>query len=267
MLLSSEAGQIYCWSLYGERKDMGMFYAPSKAGESVLAMSTDTTNRYLITGDTSGEVRLWNIEHYCCSLVSPVPFESSPPILVHSWQAHLSPITFCEWTDYKGNGDFLLTAATDHTARLWTLTGEEIGIFGQRQPWDIDVLLTARSLNDEQPKREASARPVETDHNGSDRSFSLMKHSSFLLVRLEVASVQTEKTIPVSLPEINLDRKDEPTTDKRPLSKSTTLISEVLDSRSLSFTFECLQRTPPPKSASTTNGSAVGQVGDEFHHR
>ena len=124
--MSSEAGQIYCWSLYGERKDMGMFYAPAKEDESVLAMATDTSNHHLITADTSGAVRVWNIAHYCCSLLSPVAFESSPPLLVHSWQAHLSPIIFCEWTDYKGYGDFLLTGATDHTARLWTMNGEEI---------------------------------------------------------------------------------------------------------------------------------------------
>ncbi len=168
MLLSSEAGFIYCWSLYGERKDMGMFYGPSKTNESILAMCTDATNRHLICGDTHGEIRIWNIENYCCSTTSPIQFDSSAPPLVHSWQAHLSPIIFCEWTDYKGNGEFILTGSSDHTTRVWTINGEQIGIFGQRQPWDIELLITTRAEmeEEEQQQREKSAKKIDNDENG-----------------------------------------------------------------------------------------------------
>jgi hypothetical protein len=38
LLISSEADNLYWWLLYGERKDMGMFYGPSTPGESILAM-------------------------------------------------------------------------------------------------------------------------------------------------------------------------------------------------------------------------------------
>jgi WD40 repeat protein len=164
--MSSEAGNLYCWSLYGERKDMGMFYGPSKPGESILAMCTDATNRHLICGDTRGEIRVWNIEDYCCSITSPVHFDSTPPPLVHSWQAHLSPIIFCEWADYKGHGAFLLTGSTDHTTRLWTMNGEEIGIFGQRQLWDIELLLSSRITNDDAQSKESSSNNNEHDQNG-----------------------------------------------------------------------------------------------------
>jgi WD40 repeat protein len=169
-LLSSEAGNLYCWSLYGERKNMGMFYGPSKAGESILAMCTDATNRHLICGDTHGEIRVWNIENYCCSTTSPVQFDSSSPPLAHSWQAHLSPIIFCEWMDYKGHGDFIITGSTDHTARLWTISGEEIGIFGQRQPWDIELLLSSRTTNNGERNREESTKKNENDENGLCKS-------------------------------------------------------------------------------------------------
>jgi len=145
---------------------MGKFYGPSKPGESILAMCTDATNHHLICGDTRGEIRIWNIEHYCCSVISPVHFESSTPLLVHSWQAHLSPIIFCEWTDYKDNGDFILTGSTDHTTRLWTMNGEQIGIFGQRQSWDLELLITARNEIEEEQKREKSARKIDNDDYG-----------------------------------------------------------------------------------------------------
>lgn len=145
---------------------MGMFYGPSKPGESILAMCTDATNRYLICGDTHGEIRIWNIENYCCSTTSPVMFDSTAPPLMQSWQSHVSPIIFCEWTDYKGQGDFILTGSTDHTARLWTLTGEAIGIFGQRQSWDIELRISARTSIDTEEPREENTSNNEKDENG-----------------------------------------------------------------------------------------------------
>ncbi len=167
VLISSEAGYLHCWSLYGERKNMGMFYGSSQPGESILAMCTDATNRHLISGDTRGEIRIWNIEDYCCSTTSPVLFDSKTPSLVHSWHAHLSPIIFCEWTDYKGHGNFILTASTDHTARLWTINGEEIGIFGQRQHWDIELLLSSRVTNDDdEQKGEKNENNNQNNQNG-----------------------------------------------------------------------------------------------------
>jgi len=71
VLISSEAGYLHCWSLYGERKDMGTFYGPSEPDESILAMCTDAKNRHLICGDTYSEIRVWNIDNYYCSPTSP----------------------------------------------------------------------------------------------------------------------------------------------------------------------------------------------------
>ena len=167
VLMSSEGGYVHCWSLFGERKDMGMFYGPSKEGESILAMSSDANNQYLICGDTAGEIRVWNISNYCCATVSPVPYSTSAPHLEHSWQAHLSAIIFCQWTDYQGHGNFILTGSTDHTARLWTLTGEEIGVFGQRQPWDIELLLTSMKTASDDERRETNVNNDDSEEAGS----------------------------------------------------------------------------------------------------
>ncbi|CAF3442031.1 unnamed protein product [Rotaria sp. Silwood1] len=190
VLLSSEAGKIYCWSLYGERKDMGMFHGSSKPGESILAMCTDATNNYLICGDTLGEIRIWNIENYCCSTTLPIQFDSTPPPLVYSWQAHLSPIIFCEWTDHKGQGDFILTGSTDHTTRLWTINGEQIGIFGQRHPWDIDLFLTSRIQTNREQTRVKTAK--KTDYN-DDEEKSIIDEKTDHLLTNEVTFVNNEE--------------------------------------------------------------------------
>ncbi|CAF3891106.1 unnamed protein product [Rotaria sordida] len=93
---------------------MGMFSRPSTPGESILAMCTDATNRHLICCDTRDEIR------------------------------YLLPIIFCECTDYKGDGSFILTGSTDHTEHLWTINRGEIRIFGQRQKRDIELLLSSK---------------------------------------------------------------------------------------------------------------------------
>ncbi len=97
---------------------MGIFYGPSTPGESVLALHADATNRHLICGDTCGEIHMQNIEDYCCLTTSP--------------------------------------GSTDHTARLWTINGEETGIFGQRQERDIELLLSSRGTNDDEHNRDKS---------------------------------------------------------------------------------------------------------------
>ena len=199
VLISSEGGYLHCWSLYGERKDMGMFFGPSEQGESILAMCTDSKNKYLICGDTRGELRIWNIENYCCSVVSPVPFDSQSPPLFQSWQAHISPIIFCEWTDYKGHGSFILTASTDHTARLWTINGEEIGIFGQREQWDIELLLSSRENNENYQKNE-------TDENNT------------------IIEQNIDKTNHLTIPDITICNNEQ---DKRPLSTSAIQYPDV----------------------------------------
>ncbi len=44
---------------------IGVFYAASKSEESVLAMASNEDNSLLVTGDTRGQLTLWNIQQYC----------------------------------------------------------------------------------------------------------------------------------------------------------------------------------------------------------
>ena len=55
--------------------------------------------------------------------------EGKPPI-VTSWHAHQGSVVTVEYLQ-RDQGALLLTASEDCTARLWTLDGQYIGMFGQ----------------------------------------------------------------------------------------------------------------------------------------
>ena len=49
---------------------------------------------------------------------------------VSTWRAHVSEVVSIEHIPYD-DGGLVLTASADCTARLWTITGNYIGTFGQ----------------------------------------------------------------------------------------------------------------------------------------
>ena len=59
-----------------------------------------------------------------------------PPIAYH-WRAHESAIVSVDFIDHELQA-MVVTASTDKTARLWTLEGRFIGIFGQHGKWNLN---------------------------------------------------------------------------------------------------------------------------------
>ena len=55
--------------------------------------------------------------------------EGKPPVL-SSWHAHQGSVVSVEYLA-RDQGALLLSASEDCTARLWTLSGQCIGMFGQ----------------------------------------------------------------------------------------------------------------------------------------
>jgi len=49
---------------------------------------------------------------------------------VSSWKAHDTAVVSVELIDHDA-GQYVVTASTDKTARLWTVEGHFIGTFGQ----------------------------------------------------------------------------------------------------------------------------------------
>ena len=59
-----------------------------------------------------------------------------------SWRAHVSEVVSVEYIPCEDSGPLVLTASADCTTRLWTITGNYIGTFGQ-----VRVIITHITSN------------------------------------------------------------------------------------------------------------------------
>ncbi|XP_039513629.1 WD repeat-containing protein on Y chromosome [Pimephales promelas] len=146
VLLSSQAGSVCWWSIYGSRHNhgkhdnrdqlmTGQFYVPDECDESVMGLSTDQENSLLVTGDTTGSIKVWDISHYALSAGDMESAKELPPLL-HYWRGHERAIVSCEVLVYESQL-FVLSASVDRRACLWTREGGCVGCFGQEQQWDL----------------------------------------------------------------------------------------------------------------------------------
>ncbi|XP_039256207.2 cilia- and flagella-associated protein 337-like isoform X1 [Styela clava] len=134
VLLSSECGIIHMWCVFGHNNLLGKFSAVEKSDLSVLGMSTSPDNSVLITGDSEGNVTVWDISNHCLCDISECV--TTKPPLKYRWKAHDKSIVNVNYIDYELQG-LLVTSSTDKTARLWTLEGKFVGTFGQSRKWDL----------------------------------------------------------------------------------------------------------------------------------
>lgn len=181
ILVSSEAGMLEFWCLYGPNRPMGRFTAATDEDSNVLALATDPSNEMLITGDSSGHITVWDISSYCISRAESIIAqvwsttqraagnpddnpEGKPPQLT-SWHGHQDSVVSVEYLS-RSQGALLLSASKDCTARLWTLDGQYIGMFGQKRLWNIDDPSSYRHAGktwDEERDRGKKKTHVHTD--------------------------------------------------------------------------------------------------------
>ena len=56
--------------------------------------------------------------------------DRAEPTKLDTWQAHDTAIVGVQMAAHEA-GMFLITASTDHTAKLWDMKGHCVGVFGQ----------------------------------------------------------------------------------------------------------------------------------------
>ena len=75
-----------------------------------------------------------HVEAYCERKKKPfsvsLQINRSEPTKLDTWQAHDSAIIGVQIAAHEA-GVFLITASTDHTAKLWDMKGHCVGMFGQ----------------------------------------------------------------------------------------------------------------------------------------
>ncbi|XP_070547299.1 LOW QUALITY PROTEIN: cilia- and flagella-associated protein 337-like [Ptychodera flava] len=101
---------------------------------SSIIMATDDQNHYIVTGDTEGHVKVWNIQEYC--LRQPEQMLVDPPPMTATWQPHVDTINsllLCMRNDRL----LIVSGSTDCSVALWDIYGNHIGVFGQEDHWKI----------------------------------------------------------------------------------------------------------------------------------
>ncbi|CAF2508274.1 unnamed protein product [Rotaria sp. Silwood2] len=110
-----------------------------------------TISNLMYTPSYDDEINVWSIdtEKLVISRREPSNYSrSSSHRSIIQGPAPLDKLLFLRYSAKEnikyGDGSFILTRSTDHTARLWTINGEEIGIFGQRQERNTELLLSSK---------------------------------------------------------------------------------------------------------------------------
>ncbi|KAJ8045382.1 WD repeat-containing protein on Y chromosome [Holothuria leucospilota] len=98
LMASGAEGWVRAWSIHHKGGLLGQFNAAHKPKESILTMATDSNNEFLITGDTMGYVKIWDISNYCIHQSGKSPTMEERETLAHEKAAREKQFSFL-----KGN--------------------------------------------------------------------------------------------------------------------------------------------------------------------
>ncbi|XP_001655383.2 WD repeat-containing protein on Y chromosome [Aedes aegypti] len=158
LLASLDTGRILVFSHHPDGGYMGAFSAVHMAGDRVIMMTTDSDNRFLFTGTYLGYIKIWLLENYFipsgkqpkvnrAALRLQFPFlmddvvpgrakrsvaNQPMPMLLSSYQAHRTCVTDLV---YMHASQLLVSASSDRTIRIWTISGRYVGLLGSPVKW------------------------------------------------------------------------------------------------------------------------------------
>ncbi|XP_029446002.1 WD repeat-containing protein 64-like [Rhinatrema bivittatum] len=128
LVASGPRGYVAFWNTFREGTLFACF--PGSLYRSVICdIATNADDSLLGAADLLGHVYIWHISEYAHH--GP---EAQAPALLRTWRAHSCNITSISLVSEQG---LCLTSSLDCTVRLWSLKGEHVGTFGQRQLWDL----------------------------------------------------------------------------------------------------------------------------------
>ncbi|ELW64810.1 WD repeat-containing protein 49 [Tupaia chinensis] len=104
-------------------------------GTGPIIMCTDKLNRYLMTGDLDGWLKIWNIEEYC--LNSSKSKITQAPVLVRSFQPHEDRISSLETCELSGRL-LIISSSADCSICVTGVGDSPVWTFGQAKHWHIE---------------------------------------------------------------------------------------------------------------------------------
>lgn len=120
------------------------------SSDGVHALCTEDSATFVVTGDTKGRIKVYDVSELARLWPTTKELSSSSQKqhsvlqsrslkLLCTWRAHTHAITHVEFcVGVEG----LVSASNDCTLRLWTLLGEQVGIFGQSDTWSLSERTT-----------------------------------------------------------------------------------------------------------------------------
>ena len=137
LLLSMTADQnLRFWNLKEQQAPHFKFHCKHPEDDSLSAVAVTKDNNFIITGDTSGQLKVWNITDV--NLLDPSTvnkFIEKYFIIAH--KAVINGIQIVEESNIKSD-KFIITCSNDNNINLHRLSnGVFIGQFGQANGWNI----------------------------------------------------------------------------------------------------------------------------------
>lgn len=167
-------GHVRLWNVT-EGRCVGDFHAGHRAGEGVLSIASDPSGTRLVTGDSVGRIRLWDIGALMNGIVEDAAagisgndiFGRGDVELLGYWQAHKtgSCVNSVRFFTLDGAGAFFLTAAEDMDVHVWSDEGLHVGTYG-RVKFDLKDESTWLSL---EPPRGGDAYVQEKEAEEKER--------------------------------------------------------------------------------------------------
>ncbi|XP_068786218.1 cilia- and flagella-associated protein 337-like [Struthio camelus] len=128
LISNGPQGSLIFWSLLSGASPPASFI-PSRVKSPISSIAVTPDDSSLYAADSDGYVYVYSIKDYALGNL-----EQEPPQYMHHWRAHIKMVVSLEVID---EDRVLLSSSIDCTVRLWSLTGEYIGTFGQAEPWEV----------------------------------------------------------------------------------------------------------------------------------
>ena len=125
-------GLVVFWNTFSSRV-AGEFVAHNQV--TSLTIASDEASTYLVSGDSDGVCKVWQIESYCQHCTEPGL--KTPPRLYNTIIPHSDAIN-CIIILALHDTYVIVTGSNDCCVSMHTVDGLFIGTFGQEQHWNLD---------------------------------------------------------------------------------------------------------------------------------